>query len=73
VGEACSLLVSDERTGASLELVFRVDPARLVIDVSGPADPLRAAEEGLSRTILDAVVDEFGIESDGVHLVKLRR
>src|SRR3954454_18979785 len=61
VGEACSLLVTPERPGGSRELVFRVDPGRLVIDVSGPADPRLAAEEGLSRTILEAVVDEFDI------------
>src|SRR3954454_23315644 len=73
VGEACSLLVTSQRDGASLELVFRIDPARLVIDATGPGDPLGGAEEGLSQTILEAVVDEFDIRSGGVHLVKHRR
>jgi hypothetical protein len=45
----------------------------LDIDVSGPVDPRVAAEDGLSRQILEAVVDEFEVERDGVRLVKMRR
>ena len=37
-------------------------PSRLDIDVSGPVDPRVAAEDGLSRQILEAVVDEFEVE-----------
>ena len=73
VGEACSLLVTPERGGDPLELVFRVRPSRLDINVSGPIDPRLAAEDGLSRQILEAVVDEFELDQDGVRLVKMRR
>ena len=48
-------------------------PSRLDIDVSGPIDPRLAAEDGLSRQILEAVVDEFELDQDGVRLVKMRR
>jgi hypothetical protein len=71
VGEACSMLVSDQ-AGASLELVFRIQPTRLEIDARSPTDPRSAADDGLSRQILEAVVDEFGVDADGVHLVKHR-
>jgi serine/threonine-protein kinase RsbW len=73
VGEACSLLVTPERGGDPLELVFRVRPSRLDIDVTGPLDPRAAAEDGLSRLILEAVVDEFEVDQTGVRLVKMRR
>jgi len=72
VGEACSLLVTVDRGRSTLELVFRVHPSRLDIDVTGPLDPRVAAEEGLSRQILEAVVDEFELDQDRVRLTKLR-
>ena len=72
VGEACSLLVTNERTGSALELVFLIQPSRLEIDVSGPVDPRASAEDGLSKQILEAVVDEFELGPAGVRLVKHR-
>ena len=72
VGEACSLLVTAERGGTPLELVFRIHPEKLQIDVTGPLDPREAADEGLSRLILEAVVDEFEVDQDRVRLTKLR-
>ena len=65
------MLVSDGQ-GAALELVFRIQPSRLEIEARSPTDPRTAAEEGLSTQILEAVVDEFRVDADGVHLVKHR-
>ena len=72
VGEACSLLVTSDRDSAPMELVFHIQPGRLDIDVTGPLDPREAADEGLSRLILEAVVDEFEVDQDRVRLTKLR-
>jgi anti-sigma regulatory factor (Ser/Thr protein kinase) len=71
VGEACSLLMSGERSG-SLELVFRIQPSQLEIVVTGTVDPRAAAADGLSRQILEAVVDVFDLGPDRVRLVKHR-
>ena len=59
-------------SGSHLELVFRIQPSRLDIMVTGQIDPRAAADEGLSRQILEAVVDEFELGPDGVRLVKHR-
>jgi hypothetical protein len=65
-------MVTTERAGPPLELVFRIHPSRLDIDVTGPVDPRSSAEDGLSRQILEAVVDEFELGPDGVRLMKHR-
>jgi hypothetical protein len=72
VGEACSLLVTSERDGPPMELVFHIQPTRLDIDVSGPVDPRPSAADGLSTQILEAVVDEFDIGANRIRLAKLR-
>ena len=74
VGEACSLLVSTDDTPATIELVFRVRPESLDITVTGEhsGDPREAADAGLSRQILEAVVDSYDLHPRGVHLSKRR-
>jgi anti-sigma regulatory factor (Ser/Thr protein kinase) len=74
VGEACSLLVGSGSRPGSLELVFRVRPASLDITVTGDdvGDPRRTADAGLSRQILEAVVDSYDLHADSVHLSKRR-
>jgi len=74
VGEACSLLVGTEGMAGSIELVFKVRPASLDITVTGDHanDPRETADAGLSRQILEAVVDSFDLHPDGVHLSKRR-
>lgn len=74
VGEACSLLMSDREGSDNLELVFRVRSGSLDITVTGGDgdDPRDKADVGLSRQILEAVVDSFDLHPTGVHLSKLK-
>ena len=74
VGEACSLLIGSGPTDGTISLRFRVYPAALEIQVGRDAasDPREAADAGLSRQILEAVVDSFDLGPDGVHLSKRR-
>jgi len=74
VGEACSLLVGGTNELGSIDLVFKVRPGSLDITVSGEhsGDPRQTADAGLSRQILEAVVDSFDLHPTGVHLSKRR-
>jgi len=74
VGGACSLLVGTDAEGGSIELVFKVRPASLDITVTGEGlvDPRETADAGLSRQILEAVVDSFDLHPTAVHLSKRR-
>ncbi len=65
VGEACSLLVGTGAHPGAIELVFRVRPASLDITVTGndAGDPRETADAGLSRQILEAVVDSYDLHA----------
>jgi serine/threonine-protein kinase RsbW len=74
VGEACSLLVGSGAHPGAIELVFRVRPSSLDITVTGSdaGDPRETADAGLSRQILEAVVDSYDLHPNAVHLSKRR-
>ena len=74
VGEACSLLIGTGTRSGSLSLAFTLGDDRVTIDVTGDFDGEagEAADTALSDQILDAVVDDHGVEiaADHVWLVK---
>ena len=74
VGEACSLLIEHADRAGSIELLFKVRQTALEVTVTSSAggDPRAAVEAGLSRQILEAVVDSFDLSDDGVHMSKRR-
>lgn len=65
VGEACSLLISTERTG-NVVLTFRVEPEAVAVSIVGHFNGLGPdpEEAELSDQILDAVVDEHSVDLD---------
>ena len=74
VGEACTLLIGPEPRKGSVELSFRLRAASLDVEVTGDdvSDPREVADGGLSRQILDAVVDSYDLHAHSVHLSKRR-
>jgi serine/threonine-protein kinase RsbW len=74
VGEACSLLIGTGARPGSLSLAFTLGEDRVTIDVTGAfgADGGEPVDTALSDQILDAVVDEHGVDvaADHVWLVK---
>jgi serine/threonine-protein kinase RsbW len=75
VGEACSLVIGGSPAGGVVELRFLVRSADLEIKVwAGSVDASVAADAqgGLSRQILEAVVDTYDLGPSGVVLRKHR-
>jgi serine/threonine-protein kinase RsbW len=74
VGEACSLLIGTGARTGSLSLAFTLGDDRVTIDVTGDfdGDAGEPVDTALSDQILDAVVDDHGVEvaADHVWLVK---
>ena len=74
VGEACSLLIGTGARTGSLSLAFTLGDDRVTIDVTGDfdGDAGEPADTALSDQILDAVVDDHGVDvaADHVWLVK---
>ena len=74
VGEACSLLIGTGTRKGTLVLAFTVGTDQVTIDVTGDFDgqPGEPVDSALSDQILEAVVDEHGVDvaADHVWLVK---
>ena len=74
VGEACSLLIGTGTRAGSLSLGFTLGDDRVTIDVTGEfqGEVGEPADTALSDQILDAVVDDHGVDvaADHVWLVK---
>ena len=63
VSELCSLMTGP---GLSIELTFAADDAGVVVEGNGAPGTQHGGENGeLARTLVAAVVDEFGFEIDG--------
>jgi serine/threonine-protein kinase RsbW len=72
VGEAAALLC-DERTNATLIVVYDIEPRGLRVTLSleqgsGPA-PAAAQLSDMAAAVLDTVVDEWHVEQDGTQVV----
>ena len=70
VGEACSLLIGTGARPGSLTLAFTLGADRVTIDVTGAfaGNPGEPTDTALSDQILDAVVDDHGVEVDDDHV-----
>ncbi len=66
VDEACSLLLPHAAPRARLTATFSVEPGRLHVVASVPADPsARLDRGGLAWTVLSALADDLAVRNDG--------
>ena len=73
ITEAANDFVDDGRPledRAALNFNFRLLDDRLLMELDGPAGPVAAMEQELSRAIIDATVDESRSRSGRTRLVK---
>jgi hypothetical protein len=73
ITEAANDYVDDSRPlddESRLSFSFRLTDEHLLMDLEGPAGPVAASEQELSRAIIDATVDESSFVSGKTRLTK---
>lgn len=73
ITEAANDFVDESRPlddESRLSFSFRLTDDRLLMDLDGPAGPVAASEQELSRAIIDATVDDSSFSSGQTRLVK---
>jgi serine/threonine-protein kinase RsbW len=73
VTEAAGEFIDDSETEegeAQVDLVFRLEDDRIVLELSGPSSAVSEMEFELGRAIIEATVDESTFESGRTTLVK---
>ena len=73
ITEAANDFVDESRSlddESRLSFSFRLTDDRLLMDLEGPAGPVAASEQELSRAIIDATVDDSTFSSGQTRLIK---